>query len=99
VGESPQFEAGAPIREGDARFDRKTEILDKMANLQLEARRLGVTIVPLRRFMALTGYQIPRGARSTSGFSYESRLPLPSANGGAKGPGKKAKEENKEEGK
>ena len=58
---------------------------------------LGVTKVPLRRFVSLTGYQLPRGARSTGGFSYESRIPSSAATNGAKDAGKKAGEPKKEE--
>jgi hypothetical protein len=98
LGEPPEINATTTIREGDTRLDRKSEILDKMASMQLEAQRLGVTVVPLRRFVALTGYQVPRGARSTTGFSYESRIPSAAANGE---PGKKdkAKEDKKDDGK
>jgi hypothetical protein len=99
LGEQPEFNASTLIREGDTRFERKTEILSKIADMQTEAKRLGTTVVPLRRFVALTGYQIPQGARSTSGFSYDSRIPSPSSNGQAKAAGKKPKEENKEESK
>ncbi len=101
VGDQPEFGANTALREGDARFDRKMELRDKIAGMQNDAQRLGVTVVPLRRFASLTGYQVPRGARSTSGFSYDSRIPPPSANGEAKDAGKKekAKEEKKEEGK
>jgi len=101
LGDQPEFSANTPLREGDARFDRKMELRDKIAGMQNEAQRLGVTVVALRRFASLTGYQLPRGARSTSGFNYDSRIPPPSANGEAKDAGKKekAKEEKKEEGK
>ena len=72
-----------------------------MAGMQTEAKKLGATVVPLGRFVSLTGYQVPQGARSTTGFSYESRIPAPSGNGEAKGASKKekAKEESKDEGK
>jgi hypothetical protein len=101
LGDQPEFSANTALREGDARFDRKMELRDKIAGMQNDAQRLGVTVVPLRRFASLTGYQLPRGARTTSGFSYDSRIPPPAANGEAKDAGKKekAKEEKKEEGK
>jgi hypothetical protein len=97
LGEQPGFDANAVVREGDARFDRKTDILSKMTDMQQEATRLGVTVVPLRRFVALTGYQVPPGASATTGYSYESRIPR-SSNGDGKAPEKKepAKEENKQ---
>jgi hypothetical protein len=100
VGEPPEFSGDLSIREGDTRFERKTEIMDKMSGMQVEAQRLGVTVVPLRRFVVQTGYQVPQGARSTSGFSYESRIPSSPATGEPKAqPGKKekVKEEKKDE--
>jgi hypothetical protein len=98
LGEQPQFDANVPIREGDARFERKTDLLTKISDMQQEANRYGVTVVPLRRFVALTGYQVPPGASASSGYNYESRVPRASANGEAKAAGKKeaAKEENKQ---
>jgi hypothetical protein len=101
LGEQPEFNANTTVREGDSRFEHKTEILTKIADMQTEAKRVGATVVPLRRFVALTGYQIPQAARSTSAYSYESRVPRPSSNGEGKAAGKqeKAKEENKDESK
>jgi hypothetical protein len=98
LGDQPEFNANTTFKEGDARFERKTEIVQKIAEMQDNAKKLGVNVVPLHRFVALTGVQIPRGARSTTGYSYESRIPPPSSNG-EKAAGKKAKEENKEENK
>jgi hypothetical protein len=100
VGEPPDFSSTTTFREGDTRFERKTDIMDKMTTMQVEAREKGITVVPLRRFVEITGYQLPQGARSTTGFSYESRIPRSSANGSAQErPGKKEKpkEEKKEE--
>src|SRR5581483_4038960 len=101
LGDQPMFDANAQIREGDRRFENKEEILQKIADMQREAQRLGVQILPLRRFVELTGYQVPRGARSATGFSYENRIPASSNNGQAKEADKKekAKEEKKDEGK
>jgi hypothetical protein len=97
LGEQPQFNANSTFREGDLRFERKQEIIGKIAEMQDQARKLGTTVVPLHRFVALTGYQVPQGARSTSGFSYENRIPSP-RNGEGKAK-EKAKDENKEESK
>src|SRR5207248_6312787 len=66
LGEQPDLNSSTPIKESDTRFDRKTEILEKIAGMRLEAQRLGVTIVPVRRFAELTGYQLPQGPRSTT---------------------------------
>lgn len=101
IGEPPDLNATAVFREGDTRFERKVDISNKMAAMQTKAQELGISVVPLRRFVALTGYQVPRGARATSGFSYEGRIPPPSANGEGRGAGKKEKKEenNKEESK
>src|SRR5437868_5637452 len=46
LGEQPEFNANTTIREGDTRFERKTELLTKIAEMQNEARRLGATVVP-----------------------------------------------------
>jgi hypothetical protein len=98
VGDPPDF-AAETYREGDPRFERKTEIMDKLSGMQVEAQRLGIRVVPLRQFVELTGYQMPQGARSTSGFSYDSRVPSSAAGNAKAQPSKaeKAQEEKKDE--
>ena len=81
VGNHPEFSSESAFREGDTRFEHKTELEDKISGMQVEAQRLGITVMPLRKFVELTGYQVPQGARSTSGFNYESRIPSSSAAG------------------
>jgi hypothetical protein len=60
IGGTFRFEAGAEV-------DRKQKIIGAMSEMKAEADRLGVPAVPLKRFVALTGYKLPpagaRGAR------------------------------------
>jgi hypothetical protein len=60
LGEVPEFQAQEQIREGDQRQERKMGINAEMSKMREDAVRLGVTIVPARRFMALMGFQLPR---------------------------------------
>jgi hypothetical protein len=48
------------------------ELMDKM---QDQAVREGVTIISLRKFLALTGYQVPRGTRATIPPNFGSGAP------------------------
>jgi hypothetical protein len=66
MGEVPEF--GGTFRfESSPEVDRKQKIISAMSQMQEGANRLGVPVVPLRRFVALTGYKLPpagaRGAR------------------------------------
>ncbi|HLN31576.1 MAG TPA: hypothetical protein VK395_27795 [Gemmataceae bacterium] len=70
-GEGPKLEYGSTIREGDTRMSRKTEIGQKIAEMETQANQLGATVVPLRRFVALTGYKLPKGAGVLGGSGYE----------------------------
>jgi hypothetical protein len=69
VGAAPEI--GFESREGDRRTNRKTEIAAKMSSMQDEAKKLGVNVVPFRRFVELTGYRLPRGANVQERASYE----------------------------
>jgi hypothetical protein len=61
LGGMPRFEEGAAaVAEGSARADVKNDIQQKISEMEEQARRLGVTILPARRFMALVGYRLPR---------------------------------------
>jgi hypothetical protein len=60
LGEVLEFQQQEKIREGDARQERKMNINQEVAKMREDALRLGVTIVPARRFMAMMGYKLPR---------------------------------------
>jgi hypothetical protein len=62
VGEMPEFRASERIGEGDARTERKKEVLAKMSEMQAEAKNYGIQVLPLRRFLSLIGYKVPRSA-------------------------------------
>jgi len=57
VGERPEITS---YTSGDTRTERLKEVLARMGDKQTEAVKLGVTVVPVRRFMALIGMQLPR---------------------------------------
>src|SRR5262249_45220945 len=52
MGEVAEFAERENIREGDVRQERKMGINAKVAEMREEAIRLGVTVVPARRYMA-----------------------------------------------
>src|SRR6516165_7887884 len=60
LGEVLEFNQQERIREGDVRQERKMNINAEVAKMREEAIRLGVTVVPARRFMALMGFKLPR---------------------------------------
>ncbi|PWT81711.1 MAG: hypothetical protein C5B58_09455 [Acidobacteria bacterium] len=71
VGEHPSFGDSQPLKSGDARFERKTAIEDKMSAMQKQANELGVTVVPFRRFVVLTGYRLPKSVGVNPGAGYD----------------------------
>jgi hypothetical protein len=83
TGDTPQFsdkdyvprtddkEGNAPE---DKRFERKTGIHEKLTEMRNRARDLGVTIVPFKRFVALTGYKLPRTTGLEAGLDYETGI-------------------------
>lgn len=73
VGDTPEI-TGEVIG-GDKRGDFKAQISAKITDMRNEAQRLGVTIVPMRRFVELIGYKMPKGAGVAKSFGYESRVP------------------------
>jgi hypothetical protein len=73
VGDSPELTT--EVMGGDKRADFKAQITAKMTDMRKEAERLGITIVPLRRFVELIGYKMPKGSGVAKSFGYESRVP------------------------
>jgi len=82
MGESPQI-TSLGLREGDTRTDRLQEILKKMGEKNTEALKLGITVVPARRFMSLIGLQMPNNPRPPD---YNARPTSVLAPGAAKAP-------------
>jgi hypothetical protein len=72
LGEEPKFSEG--ILEGNVRYERKKELSEKLTEMKKQASDLGITIVSVKRFAALTGYQMPRATGVTQGFDYERGL-------------------------
>jgi hypothetical protein len=67
VGDVPEFKKDSSIQLEDPRVERKQQILGKISEMKKEAFGLGITEVRLQRFVALTGYRLPRGARFGEG--------------------------------
>jgi hypothetical protein len=111
LGKLPEFGERDIVREtkddqttdtrASRQFERKKDILDKISAMEADAKNKGVTIAPFQKFVALTGYQLPRSASITPGFSYETRqreTPAAEPKGNGKSSDKPApKEEKKEE--
>jgi hypothetical protein len=72
LGEEPKFSEG--LLEGNTRYERKKELSEKLTEMKKQASDLGITIVSVKRFAALTGYQMPRATGITQGFDYERGL-------------------------
>jgi hypothetical protein len=104
LGDQP--EAGLSLSGTDIRTGRKEEMWKKMKEMQDEAHRLGVTIVPYRRFLTVIGYPMPRVLANKAGRSGFLESPLlgsgmerkdeKAPKEGAKEKGKEAKEAEKE---
>lgn len=69
MGEVLEFGSQEQIREGDARQERKLGINAEVAKMREEAVRLGVTVIPARRFMALMGYKLPKAPAKTDDWN------------------------------
>jgi len=60
IGEKPNLEQGAAGREQDPRMARRVEVRTEFDKLQQEAVSLGITTIPVRRYMALMGMKVPK---------------------------------------
>jgi hypothetical protein len=69
LGEQPGVEGTQMIREGDAGLERKQALYKKVAEMQKEAANEGVAIVPLRRYLSMIGYRLPRVSPGSAGSS------------------------------
>lgn len=97
VGELPTFNTTVGGLLADRKFDRKQEVHEKVAQMRNEAVKLGVTIVPLRRFLTQAGYKLPPGAASDTGksFEYSSGRGVENTEPGKKNNGKAKEDEEK----
>jgi hypothetical protein len=91
LGDQPQFDEASAINPGDVRTDRKIEALKQLGAMQADATRLGITIVPYRKFLAVIGYPTTRVLKAKPGTYGYLDSPL-------LGSGMKAKETPKKEG-
>ena len=55
----------------DPRFQRKKDVAEAIEKMRLEANKLGVAVVPLRRFAVQTGYRLPKGVGVGGGAGYD----------------------------
>src|SRR5262249_8338222 len=91
LGEFPQF-GDAPIRTDNPETTRKMSIHEELSKIDKEADTLGVTKIPVRRFLALIGYRVPRAAFSADTSAFYLRRSKTSAE-----PKEKEKEQPKED--
>ncbi len=98
LGDQP--EANLNLSATDIRTDRKLEMWKKMKEMQDEAHRLGITIVPYRRFLTVIGYPMPHILSNRPGRSSFLESPLLGSGmehkEGANGKGKETKGAAKE---
>jgi hypothetical protein len=69
LGEQPGVDGSQMIREGDPGVERKQALYKKVAEMQKEAANEGVAIVPLRRYLSMIGYRLPRVSPGSAGSS------------------------------
>jgi hypothetical protein len=68
IGEQPEFDGQQPLRDGDVITNRKKAILEKISEMRVKATDEGVAVVPIRRFLGMIGYRLPKVALN-SGLS------------------------------
>ena len=71
LGEAPLDKVSASTNVNDPRFQRKKDIAEALEKMRLEANKLGVAVVPLRRFAVQTGYRLPKGVGVGGGAGYD----------------------------
>lgn len=102
LGDVPEFTQQGQLRDNDPRADLKLKINEEISKLHETAIKLGVTIVPARRFMAVVGYKMPRSRASQTDWDSYLISTKPGAGGGGggaamPGPAMKKEEMKKEE--
>jgi hypothetical protein len=92
VGDEPAFDTSSFLKEApDERTQRKREIIDQMSKMKGDAAKVGATIIPLRKFLTLIGYRLPRALSKEKGAGYN--LLAPTSSGGSKESAEKADKE------
>lgn len=86
---------GESIDLKDEKVDYTQKISSSTQTLRKEANQKGVTVVPLRKFAVMTGYQIPRSSRTGGGSTF--RLPPKEKKKKASEPKKKKDEDAMED--
>ncbi len=84
LGLLPQFDQ-QEIEAGDPRVQRKQEISAKIEEMKKKAEDLGITVVPFRRYVALTGYKLPARLGTETGYGYDFIRPSETFKGKTKG--------------
>jgi hypothetical protein len=93
LGEEPSLENYSLGKdEAENRADPRVALLGKISDMKADAARLGITIVPVRRFLSLTGYQMPRITVNGKGSHYDA-IPSRGVSTEAKEPAKDAAKE------
>jgi hypothetical protein len=97
VGDSPKFSFDRLTKDENPKITRQKDIVDKITAMRNEAQRLGVTVVPFRRYVSLTGYKLPQGAHVQEGAGYDTPIRSTPTAGDKKGEKPPAKGEKKED--
>ena len=82
LGDTPEFLQEGRVRDNDPRAELKTKINEEIAKLHETAVKLGVNVVPARRYMTLIGYQLPRVRASQADWNSFLMTTRPAGNGG-----------------
>jgi hypothetical protein len=90
--DGPSYGSGATLNTKDETVDFKRRTNNAMAQLEEEAVKKGVAIVPLHKFTLLTGYRVPKISRPTDEGDY-----VRPSTGVPTTPPDKAKEEKKDD--
>jgi hypothetical protein len=69
LGINPTFQGAETVKDDDPRAKRQQAILKEMADMQEKAKENGVTVIPLRKFMVMSGYHVPPGVGVEMGGS------------------------------
>jgi hypothetical protein len=69
LGINPTFQGAEIVKDDDPRAKRQQAILKEMADMQEKAKENGVTVIPLRKFMVMSGYHVPPGVGVEMGGS------------------------------
>jgi uncharacterized protein YoxC len=75
LGQEPEGASGIQ-REDDPRVVRRNNVIGEMTKMQKAAEANGVTVISLRKFLAITGYRLPRThASDAAGINIRSGQP------------------------